>query len=556
MGNRDLFERLPQLVRGAAVFLIGATVFALAYTQAPLYYSNQNQYFLHGLADGGRGLLRDDWLAGTADPTPAFSSGVAITYRHLPEALFYIDYALLLGLYLLGMTGIFQAVAGQQASTAARCSFIVLLVLMHSAVLRWLSWRVLGNDYPWYFQCGLANQYLLGPVLQPSAFGVFLVVSVACFSNGRPYLAAVCAAAAAAIHTTYMPGAAMLTVAYMVVMLRERAGRSALLVGLLALAVVLPTLLYSWQTFGPSSAETFTQAHDVLVHFRVPHHADPRRWLDAIALAQIAWIGLGLWLARGTRLGAALLLVAVLTLTLSLAQAATGSDLLALLFPWRATAYLVPMATAIVLTRLVQMLIPRFEASAGMRQALVIGSAALMVALAATGIWLLSSGEAYRQPADELPVMEYVRTNKRDGDIYLVPIVLPVAPPAPRSPTPSDFKPADASRPAHQFDLQRFRLYTGAPLYVDFKAIPYKDVDVLEWRDRVLWARNLYSHLGDQSLGGLHEALRQRGITHVVARSGHEVRCRELTKIYEEGGYALYRVTEISGRRNDNAGSP
>src|SRR5262249_22986773 len=112
MRNRDLLERLPPLVRGAAVFLIGVTVFALAYTQAPLYYSNQTQYSLHGLADGGRGLLRDDWLAGTADPTPAFSAGVAVTYRHLPVALFYVDYALLLGLYFLGMIGIFQAVAG------------------------------------------------------------------------------------------------------------------------------------------------------------------------------------------------------------------------------------------------------------------------------------------------------------------------------------------------------------------------------------------------------------------------------------------------------------
>ena len=38
--------------------LAGAVVFALAHTQAPLYWSNQNQYFLHGLAQGGLGDLR------------------------------------------------------------------------------------------------------------------------------------------------------------------------------------------------------------------------------------------------------------------------------------------------------------------------------------------------------------------------------------------------------------------------------------------------------------------------------------------------------------------
>ena len=40
-----------------ALFLLGTVVFALTYAQAPLYFSNQNQYFLHGLAAAGFGSL-------------------------------------------------------------------------------------------------------------------------------------------------------------------------------------------------------------------------------------------------------------------------------------------------------------------------------------------------------------------------------------------------------------------------------------------------------------------------------------------------------------------
>jgi hypothetical protein len=47
-------------------------LFGLAYTQAPLYYSNQNQYFLHGISQAGVGGLERDWLSNTADPTPVF----------------------------------------------------------------------------------------------------------------------------------------------------------------------------------------------------------------------------------------------------------------------------------------------------------------------------------------------------------------------------------------------------------------------------------------------------------------------------------------------------
>ena len=47
------------------------------------------------------------------------------------------------------------------------------------------KWQLLGGDYPWFLQAGVANQYLLGPTFQPSAFGVFLVLSVASAHSPR-----------------------------------------------------------------------------------------------------------------------------------------------------------------------------------------------------------------------------------------------------------------------------------------------------------------------------------------------------------------------------------
>ena len=61
--NQSIQARL--LLFGNLVLIL---VFALSYQQWPLYSSNQNTYFLHGLADGGVGFLELDWLAQTADP--------------------------------------------------------------------------------------------------------------------------------------------------------------------------------------------------------------------------------------------------------------------------------------------------------------------------------------------------------------------------------------------------------------------------------------------------------------------------------------------------------
>src|SRR5205807_2098093 len=82
-----------------------------AYGQAPLYYSNQNQYFLHGLAEAGCGTLDEDWLANTLDPTPLFSAAVALTARFLDVRAFHLAHALLQGVYAAAMLAIFAAFA-------------------------------------------------------------------------------------------------------------------------------------------------------------------------------------------------------------------------------------------------------------------------------------------------------------------------------------------------------------------------------------------------------------------------------------------------------------
>src|SRR5438105_1349392 len=104
---------------GVVRSLFWAAAFAAACGQAPLYYSNQNQYFLHGLADAGVGLLHEDWLANTLDPTPLFSALVAFTARHLHPWAFYLYYALLLGVYAAAMLGLFVAVVGGRWPPAA-----------------------------------------------------------------------------------------------------------------------------------------------------------------------------------------------------------------------------------------------------------------------------------------------------------------------------------------------------------------------------------------------------------------------------------------------------
>ncbi|HZY87811.1 MAG TPA: DUF6798 domain-containing protein, partial [Gemmataceae bacterium] len=529
----------------AALFLHAAALFAFAYCEAPLYYSNQNQYFLHGLAAAGDGLLREDWLAGTRDPTPAFSALVAFTVRFLHPWAFYAYHALLLGAYTVAMFGLFAAVAGREVTRRRWPVFVVLFVAAHAALPRWLSYRWLGHDYPWFLQAGVAGQYVLGAMLQPSAFGVLLVVAVCLFVRSRPYLAALCTAAAATAHATYLLPGALLTLGFLTALLREGRRKEALALGAFTLVLVLPITVYTLLAFRPSSPETFARAQEILVNDRIPHHTRPDLWLDPVAAAQIAWALLGVVLARPGRLRVTLAVAFALSAALTLVQVATGSLALALLFPWRVSSVLVPIATTVVLSRLVAIrAVPLEGGAAG------VVAAAIVAALVGAGVWIMVGRLAFYTDPDELAVMNFVRRTKRPGDVYFLPVRVPDLAKTTRGSLSSDFKPLpdkQSDRRVIPVDLQRFRLYTGAPIFVDFKSVPYKDADVLEWYKRLGLAQAALEELREGRLSKALDELRARGITHLVLPAPSELRGPEIEQVYGDTHYRVYRVLRSGG---------
>ena len=90
-------------------------------------------------------------------------------------------------------------------------------------------------------------------------------------------------------------------------------------------------------------------------------------------------------------------------------------------------------------------------------------------------------------------------------------------------------------------DLQRFRLYTGVPILVDFKSIPYKDVEVLEWYRRLEWTQQVYKETDWGSERWL-AAVRKEGVTHIVAPANRAVKSAGLELVYPDAFYKVYRV--------------
>ena len=170
-----------QRIKRWAGYIIIMIVFTLGFTQEPLYSSNQNQYFLHGLAQAGHGFLESDWLAHTVDPTPVFSFLVKYTSLLNAPFLFYIYHSILLGIFLISLIGIIKI---SDPGSVNQNTIILLtggLIILFSNGFSIFSIKIFGIDIGWQFLSGVAGQFIINSNLQPSSFGVLLLYSIYLF---------------------------------------------------------------------------------------------------------------------------------------------------------------------------------------------------------------------------------------------------------------------------------------------------------------------------------------------------------------------------------------
>jgi hypothetical protein len=505
-------------IQNAVSITLLTILFAIAYTQSPLYTSNQNQYFLHGLAKAGFGYLEADWLANTLDPTPLFSWLVATTFRFTRlEALYYVYYALLMGLYLYCLFGIGDAIFNLKHSRTKTILFIALLFVIHSAALRFTLSRTIGVNWTYVLEDGVADQRMLGPVFQPSTFGVFLLLSVYLFLRQKPILAVLATILAATIHPTYILSAAILTATYVLVTYHENRnlGRS-FLIGSIALLAISPTLIYVYTAFAGSSSEFTAQARHILVNFRIPHHADISQWFDATAIVKILLVIIALYLIRKNRLFFVVLIPLLTASLLSIIQLLTGNNFLALLFPWRISILLVPLSTTLIVAFLVTNLLTcsRIQSRQAHKFLQMISTILIFLTVLIGGIRMNIDFER-KATAEERPIQSYIYAHKKPGEIYLTPV-----------------------------KMQDFRLFTGAPAFIDFKSIPYKDTDVLEWYRRVGLADQFYLNEDCEILNAL---VKEDHVTHVIIPSDiSPLSCSSYENIYSDDFYHLYRLNQTS----------
>lgn len=522
-----------RLLRAKAVlaFTLWAALFTVIYTQSPLYRTTQNTYFLHGIAAAGTAPLKNDYLVSTTDPTPVFSFLVRLTAQYLRPEFFFVWSALLFGAYLAAAIGIAERLFQRDRKPALTLSFSTGFLAVHSIVLRGASQKLLGIDLPYLLHEGLAHQWTVSPKLAPCAFGVLFIAAVCFWMQDRPLPTALCTAAGATFHPTYVLTAAILTVAFMADLLRRPNGlRRSVGFGVGTFLLVLPIAAYVALHFRPAPEPLHSLAQRTLAERIIPHHTLLRTWDGGPTAIQLVTLAFGLFAARGTRLFLILAVSTGIALTLSVLALLTGSMTLALSFPWRISVVLVPLSTIAILAASIRYAARRWtvrlETHTKALQILCWLALAVM-ALGGAAKMLVERREIAAEW--DRGVIAFARQARRAGEVYLVPVGSSLLTPT---------------------VMRDFRLNAGVPVFVDMQTHPYRDDELLEWLRRVRLAQDVYFGSAGASLKALKSAVEADGVTHVV----WEATKRDLfplpaTELYRDQHFLVLKISSGSDSR-------
>ncbi len=489
-------------------------IFSLTFTQNALYDGNQNTKFVYGMKDAGVGLLHEDWLANTADPLPLFSLLIRITYNLFNEYFIYLYFIIFLGIYIYSLLGISGEIQKDEQSKFVLYTIFCVLLLIHSKAA-----KVILHSY--IFTQGVAGQYITSYYFQNSIFGVLLFLSIFLFLKKKYYGAIISIGISCLFHTAYLFTAGLLTFSYMlIIFLETKKIKQPILLGLTALALVLPAVIYNRIHLGATNPDIWNKAIDIIIYERIPHHSLPAAWFDFTNVIQIAFICFALVLARKTRIFFILLIPFAGGLVFSLIQIIFNSNFLAFLAPWRVSVLLVPLATLIIIYKCIRFIFFRFKTTIQKYDKTIKMIIAVMIGcLCLSGIFLQYYYCTKHHARNSTQLTHYVKEHKASGDVYLI--------------------------PSNDEEFERFRLFTGAPVFVTWKSHPYKDKEVIEWYNRYKLAETFYNAAAYQTCNKLQDIMYNYTITHIIIdKEKIPLQCKSFTIIYEDNYYILYRLSK------------
>lgn len=456
-------------------------------------YRGNAAHLIHSIKYFDTNKLQDDWIANQAHHLPLF-----VQFNHLLIKFFSSKIIYFVHSFLLGLCALFLFLISK--------NLFPKLDIRNLSIIWFAFFIILFHENSFF--SGVAGQSVIDEGYQPASFGILLLIGIYFFLIDRVFLCVLFICLGASFHPTYVLHSGFLISGILVSYIVSKNYSFFLKTLFSYIILILPITIFIVINF-INIDKNLTQIGQNIMFNRIPHHANIHYWLsykDGIFLL-IYFVSLFL-IRNNKRFFIFFLVFGFCSISLSVFQYFINNKSLALAFPWRSSVIISPLSSIIIISFLIE----RFKLD---QKKLAIFSYSLLILISISFGYkshFVKNSKVYFN--EKLSLTDSIKDNYDSIQRLLIPT-----------------------------NLDFIRMYSGIPIFVDWKHPAFRYDQIIVWKKRLDLADNFYKSTSyDQQIERLSNIQKIEYISHVIIKKNKNFKnCEDLI---DHDEYMLINVRE------------
>ena len=436
-------------------------------------------HLIHSIKHFDTNKLENDWIANQAHHLPVFVKFNYFLIKFFSSKIIYFMHGVLLALCSLYLFLISKNLFPKlESRNLTIIWFAFFIILFHE------------NS----FFSGVAGQSVIDIGYQPASFGILFFIGIYYFLIKKYFLCILLVCLGASFHPTYVLHSGFLVLGVLSYLILSKNYQNFFKTLIIYSILILPITLFIIINFLTIDKNLIALGQEILLD-RIPHHADIRYWLSYKDLFFFITYIYALYIVRNKQFFIFFLIFGTCPILLSLIQYFLDVNSIALAFPWRSSVFITPISSVIIFSSWIE------KIKLDTHKLKIISFSLLL--LTSTFFFIKShfikdlNGEFTKK----LILSKKIKNNFDSIERILIPT-----------------------------NLDYIRMYTGLPIFINWKHHAFRFDQLIEWRQRMDLADEFYSNTNKETqLLKLKEIQKIENISHIlISKNKLKIECDDL----------------------------
>ena len=444
------------------------------------HYRGNAAHLIHSIKFFDTNKLENDWIANQAHHLPLFAEFNYFLIKFFSVKIIYFIHSLLFGLCAFFLFLISKSLFPKLKSRYLCITwFALFIILFHE------------NS----FFSGVAGQSVIDVGYQPASFGVLFFVGVYYFLIDKYFLSILFICLGASFHPTYVLHSGFFISGILAFNFISKDYLRFFRNLFSYIFLIFPITIFIIINFMMIDKSLMTIGQNIMFD-RISHHADIHQWLSYKDGIFLLTYFISLYIIRDNRRFFIFFLVfGFCSISISIIQYFIESKTLALAFPWRSSVFLAPLSSIIIISYLLEKLSFKESKIKFISFFLIILTS---ISFGYKSHYIKNSKKAFQE---KLELSKSIKKNFDKIDRILTPT-----------------------------NLDYVRMYSGLPIFIDWKHHAFRLDQLIEWKKRIDLTNKFYGskNIEDQKTQ-LKEIQKIEYISHILINKDKlEIDCNNL----------------------------